>query len=760
MIRTSLKLTILLQQKANHSGLLAYCDADYAGDEATARSTTGYAIFYAGAPVAWKSKLQGLVTLSSTEAELVSLCAVSKEIVWIRRVAQELKFIDKAPTRIMCDNQSAIHIYNNERVAHRTRHMNVQVMFSKEQVYNGETTVEHTTSNDQLADLLTKGTTNSKFKANRDKMMRTMIPICLVIALCMPSIDAQMFEHSGPMVWHPTDYYVQEKVTAHRIEYTFINTCDLIPTDRTHKYAAPDILDAELNMNQYLKSKCIQLWEEEFLNRIISLSETAPPNRQLQRRQKRFVFLIPLLIMASGIAVSNLVQIGYSYLAPGSSYNRLNEVDKRLNIEQARMKVFEENFNLTKAIQLDSLNKLEDLSKVVFENRHKIEGLTQLMPQIAWFSTHMQQRIYNTGALLRGIKREYAKGLVATHEMAELLNMTELTFVDSQDTHFKSVSLLTNHTVLFTFNVKVKSPNTFIYKVFGFPFWENATDNPVLKRYSGPEYIMYNETNNCLKGITDPMDKFIDERCMDTDGLDPRVLRMRNITESDPEIVNGSLPIVQKTKSYSYIYCYRNNITILEKSYMCPPYTIRIPIERPFSVRNHTHDAEEEKIYVKMNEQSYAAEFLDPSARHRIGKQDDLTEAKLIESIWDLKQRLKSLSTASSLNESSSATQTTFINIALVGGIAVATIGVMAHAVVSRWLTASSGSKTTSAEGTAPSVPVTNYLQVNYENRYPALGKGPEYSHRYDVPERTYTNVKRYDVPALTKSSDAESPPD
>ncbi|KAI3635902.1 hypothetical protein MIR68_006540 [Amoeboaphelidium protococcarum] len=48
---------------------VAYADADYANDPQTRRSTTGYLIMMCGAAVAWKSKLQSQVALSSTEAE-------------------------------------------------------------------------------------------------------------------------------------------------------------------------------------------------------------------------------------------------------------------------------------------------------------------------------------------------------------------------------------------------------------------------------------------------------------------------------------------------------------------------------------------------------------------------------------------------------------------------------------------------------------------------------------------------------------------
>ena len=47
----------------------AYSDADWAGDLDTRRSTTGYVIYAAGGPIAWQSKLQSTVAVSTMEAE-------------------------------------------------------------------------------------------------------------------------------------------------------------------------------------------------------------------------------------------------------------------------------------------------------------------------------------------------------------------------------------------------------------------------------------------------------------------------------------------------------------------------------------------------------------------------------------------------------------------------------------------------------------------------------------------------------------------
>ncbi|XP_053699076.1 uncharacterized protein LOC128746050 [Sabethes cyaneus] len=52
--------------------LLAYSDADWAGDPQTRKSMTGFVVFFAGGVVSWASRRQDCVSLSSMEAEFVA----------------------------------------------------------------------------------------------------------------------------------------------------------------------------------------------------------------------------------------------------------------------------------------------------------------------------------------------------------------------------------------------------------------------------------------------------------------------------------------------------------------------------------------------------------------------------------------------------------------------------------------------------------------------------------------------------------------
>jgi hypothetical protein len=143
--------------------LIGYCDSDYAGDLDTMRSTSGYVFLLGGGAVSWSSKRQGMVTLSSTEAEYVAATHASKEALWLKRFLVELGWTQDA-VRVYCDNQSALRLMRNPQYHARTKHISVQFHFLRELIEGGELDFGFVGTNLQCADFLTKGVSREKLE--------------------------------------------------------------------------------------------------------------------------------------------------------------------------------------------------------------------------------------------------------------------------------------------------------------------------------------------------------------------------------------------------------------------------------------------------------------------------------------------------------------------------------------------------------------------------------------------------------------------
>ncbi|XP_024032210.1 uncharacterized protein LOC112094739 [Morus notabilis] len=81
----------LLFKSRGHLQIEAYTDADWAGSIVDRRSTSWYCSFVGGNLVTWRSKKQNVVARSSAEAKFRAVAHGICEIMWIRRLLEELK---------------------------------------------------------------------------------------------------------------------------------------------------------------------------------------------------------------------------------------------------------------------------------------------------------------------------------------------------------------------------------------------------------------------------------------------------------------------------------------------------------------------------------------------------------------------------------------------------------------------------------------------------------------------------------------------
>ena len=88
--------------------MVDYCDSDYAGDKNTRRSVSGMILYVMGVTVLWRSKAQQSVTLSSAEAEYVSLSESAKEIKFVYQILTTMDIKVKTPIIVNVDNIGAI----------------------------------------------------------------------------------------------------------------------------------------------------------------------------------------------------------------------------------------------------------------------------------------------------------------------------------------------------------------------------------------------------------------------------------------------------------------------------------------------------------------------------------------------------------------------------------------------------------------------------------------------------------------------------
>jgi hypothetical protein len=137
------------------SQLVGYADASFAADKETRRSHTGFVFLLAGGAVAWRSRRQQCVTLSTAEAEYVALCSAAKDAIPLLRAVRFLG-VPQRTVRLLEDNTAAARLAADPAASQRTKHVDVQFHFVREQVQRGRIAVAAVRTQEQHADVLTK----------------------------------------------------------------------------------------------------------------------------------------------------------------------------------------------------------------------------------------------------------------------------------------------------------------------------------------------------------------------------------------------------------------------------------------------------------------------------------------------------------------------------------------------------------------------------------------------------------------------------
>ncbi|POM64836.1 Integrase catalytic core protein [Phytophthora palmivora] len=153
----SLKLRMKeVDDKGQSLRVIGYSDADYAGDQADRKSTTGGLVTVDGMPISRICKKQGGVSLSTMEAEYTAASVVAQEMLGVREFLGELKVPLKAPMELRVDNQAAQKQLGGEQSSGKAKHIDVRIKFVGDYVRGGVLRAEYLETKAMPADLLTK----------------------------------------------------------------------------------------------------------------------------------------------------------------------------------------------------------------------------------------------------------------------------------------------------------------------------------------------------------------------------------------------------------------------------------------------------------------------------------------------------------------------------------------------------------------------------------------------------------------------------
>jgi hypothetical protein len=108
--------------------LEAFIDADWAS-QPHRHLMSGYIILLNGGPVAWSTRKQPLIALSTAEAEYIALTSVICKLLYLQLLISELYEPPPLPIPVFCDNQAAIALALNGKFQSHTKHIDLWYHF-------------------------------------------------------------------------------------------------------------------------------------------------------------------------------------------------------------------------------------------------------------------------------------------------------------------------------------------------------------------------------------------------------------------------------------------------------------------------------------------------------------------------------------------------------------------------------------------------------------------------------------------------------
>ena len=182
--------------------LYGYSDASFADVYPDRHSTIGYVFLCNGAAVSWRSTKSSMIALNTAEAELIAMSAATQEAMYLRKLANELGFLQTSPTILYQDNQAAVALSADVRFKKRSKHIALRFSYVAERQLARDIDVVSVSRTVMLADIMATPRPAANFLPFRDQLLGLETNFTMLADVIQPpsppSSDSDTSAPDGP----------------------------------------------------------------------------------------------------------------------------------------------------------------------------------------------------------------------------------------------------------------------------------------------------------------------------------------------------------------------------------------------------------------------------------------------------------------------------------------------------------------------------------------------------------------------------------
>lgn len=544
--------------------LECFTDADWGGNLADRKSTSGVMCFLSGGPISFKTRKQAVVAQSTTEAEYIASNLGVREILGAKNVLEELS-VKVDGVSLNMDNQSAIRLIKNAEYHQDTKHIDIKTHFIRDHFQRGLFQLQYVPSGDQKADILTKALPPITHGAMIKKIgMALAATVCLMAILLTPTNGQQQFSVEDPVLWAKEDVFFLSGQIDEVVKIELVDQCPVAFNNLTGLGTLDEML-AEV-CSQRFNSDIIEVWKT-----VVSEHTKVARDGGLS---------LATVAALTGVFTSIAATIKVKDLQREQRIRNelVMKLDDSVSIIQNKLILANGRISL-------KVNKLEDrlerLGHIVAAQPRLQDALHQALAAIREYKIRLEQ-----------LKRQLKVNSEVPEIFLEIFNLTHLTNrATLSHSQVHRAAMQENNLKLQVTLPKVDYQVS-IYKAKPFFYTGLENDKMCTFRYHGPEYMLHNKTSECMRPVSGEEivnNAIVGEGCAHQRSLDVKQLFL---PENCRKLTMTNLPKQPaQLKPYGvriFINCQGLNITIGGKAQRCPNHVFSINEGTEFLVGN-TH---------------------------------------------------------------------------------------------------------------------------------------------------------------------------